>query len=159
MKVLILHSLLACYITSPFLNIVTRATNRERKPNGFLPKLWGVPYEFWGHKRNKIKLILPDSTTRKELMEPCYNTHLVRHLKHGLLPSYVCWQHWMVNIEIGNGWYGQWTSKMFGQWTLKNVLNIGDAYTRISTIVPDTYPWHLSRVPNWTVFQSFCSCQ
>ena len=36
-------------------------------------------------------------------------------------------------------WYGQWTSKMFGQWTLKYMLNIGDAYTRISTIVPDTY--------------------
>ena len=36
-------------------------------------------------------------------------------------------------------WYGQWTSKMFGQWTLKNMLNIVDAYTRISTIVPDTY--------------------
>ena len=36
-------------------------------------------------------------------------------------------------------WYGQWTSKMFGQWTLKNVLNIGDTYMRIPTIVPDTY--------------------
>jgi len=35
-------------------------------------------------------------------------------------------------------WYRQWTSKMFGQWTLKNMLNIDDAYTRISTIVPDT---------------------
>ena len=33
-------------------------------------------------------------------------------------------------------WYGQWTSKMFGQWTLENILNIDDAYTRISTIVP-----------------------
>ena len=42
------------------------------------------------------------------------------------------------------GWYGQWTSKMFGQWTLKNILNIDDAHIRISTIVPDanldTYP-------------------
>jgi len=36
-------------------------------------------------------------------------------------------------------WYGQWTSKMFGQWTLKIMLNFDDAYTRISTIVPDTY--------------------
>ena len=36
-------------------------------------------------------------------------------------------------------WYGQWTSKMFGQWTLKNMLNIDNTYTRISTIVPDTY--------------------
>ena len=26
----------------------------------------------------------------------------------------------------------------FGQWTLKNILNIDDAHTRISTIVPDT---------------------
>ena len=42
------------------------------------------------------------------------------------------------------GWYGQWTSKMFGQWTLKSIRNIDDAHTRISTIVPDanldTYP-------------------
>ena len=37
-------------------------------------------------------------------------------------------------------WYGQWTSKMFGQWTLKNMLNVDDTYTRISTIVPDAYP-------------------
>jgi len=37
-------------------------------------------------------------------------------------------------------WYGQWTSKIFGQWTSKNMLNIDDAYTRIPTIVPDTYP-------------------
>ena len=36
------------------------------------------------------------------------------------------------------GWYGQWTSKMFGQWTLKSILNIDDAHTRISTTVPDT---------------------
>jgi len=51
-------------------------------------------------------------------------------------------------------WYGQWTSKMFGQWTLKNILNI-DTHTRISTIVPDTnldtYPEFLfeqcSKVP------------
>ena len=28
----------------------------------------------------------------------------------------------------------------YDQWTLKNMLNIDDAYTRISTIVPDTYP-------------------
>jgi len=32
----------------------------------------------------------------------------------------------------------------FGQWTLKNIWNIDDAHTRISTIVPDanldTYP-------------------
>jgi len=34
-------------------------------------------------------------------------------------------------------WDGQWTSKMFGQWTLKNILNIDDTYTRISTIVPE----------------------
>jgi len=26
---------------------------------------------------------------------------------------------------------------MFGQWTLKNMLNIDDTHTRISTIVPD----------------------
>jgi len=41
-------------------------------------------------------------------------------------------------VDIDNILYGQWTSKMFGQWTLKNILNIVDAYTRISTIVPDT---------------------
>jgi len=26
-------------------------------------------------------------------------------------------------------WYGQWTSKIFGQWTLKNILNTDDAHT------------------------------
>ena len=31
----------------------------------------------------------------------------------------------------------QWTSKMFGQWTLKNILNIDDTHTRISTTDPD----------------------
>ena len=35
------------------MSIVTRATTGERKPNGSLPKLRGVPYEFWGYK-NKI---------------------------------------------------------------------------------------------------------
>jgi len=35
-------------------------------------------------------------------------------------------------------WYRQWTSKMFGQWTLMNILNIDDAHIRISIIVPDT---------------------
>ena len=43
-------------------------------------------------------------------------------------------------IEIDNDLYEQWTSKMFDQWTLKNMLNIDNTYTRISTIVPDTYP-------------------
>jgi len=47
---------------------VTRATIRERKPNGSLPKLRGVLYEFWGYKI-KIKLIPPDSTTRKRTYE------------------------------------------------------------------------------------------
>ena len=91
LRALIFHSLLACCVSSPFLYIVTRATTRERKPNGSLPKLRGVPYEFWGYKRNKnkIKLIPPDSTTRKEQMEPCCNTLPVRHLKRWLLPSYV----------------------------------------------------------------------
>jgi len=41
-------------------------------------------------------------------------------------------------------WYGQWTSKMFGEWTLKNILNDDDNHIRIFTIVPDasldTYP-------------------
>ena len=55
--------------SSPFLNIVTRATTGERKPNGFLPKMWGVPYEFWGHKRNKIKLIPPEFDDKKRTHE------------------------------------------------------------------------------------------
>jgi len=42
--------LLACCVSSPFLYIVTRATTGERKPNGSLPKLRGVPYESWGYK-------------------------------------------------------------------------------------------------------------
>jgi len=58
-------------------------------------------------------------------------------------------------VDIDNDFYGQWTLKMFGQWALKNMLNIDDAYTRISTIVPnaylDTYPEFLfeqcSKVP------------
>ena len=41
---------------------------------------------------------------------------------------------------------------MFGQWTLKNVLNVGDAYTRISTIVPDT---HFDTDPEFLIEQSF----
>jgi len=35
-------------------NIVTRATPRERKPNGSLPKLRGVPYKVWGKGNKKI---------------------------------------------------------------------------------------------------------
>jgi len=73
LRVLILHSLLACCVTSPFLDIVTRATTGERKPNGSLPKLRGVPYEFWGHKRNKIKnkikLIPPEFDDKKRTHE------------------------------------------------------------------------------------------
>ena len=49
-------------------------------------------------------------------------------------------------------WYGQWTSKMFGQWTLKNVLNVDDTYTRISTIVPDAY---LDTDPEFLIEQWF----
>ena len=55
--------------SSPFLNIVTRATTGEREPNGSLPKLWGVPYEFWGHKRNKVKLIPPEFDDKKRTHE------------------------------------------------------------------------------------------
>ena len=146
--------------SSPFLNIVTRATTRERKPNGFLPKLWGVPYKIWG---DKIKLTPSDSTTRKELMEPCSNILLVRHLKHWLPPSYVCltalndrlwyWSTLVLEmVDIDNNLYGQWTSKMFGQWTLKNMLNVDDTHTRISTIVPDTY---LDTYPEFLIQQWF----
>jgi len=40
-------------------DIVTRATTRERKPNGSLPKLRGVPYKIWGNiKKIKQKLLL-----------------------------------------------------------------------------------------------------
>ena len=49
-------------------------------------------------------------------------------------------------------WYGQWTSKMFGQWTLKNVLNVDNTYTRISTIVPDAY---LDTYPEFLIEQWF----
>ena len=38
----------------------------------------------------------------------------------------------MINMDNGLRTY-------FGQWTLKNMLNVDNAYTRISTIVPDTY--------------------
>ena len=30
--------------------------------------------------------------------------------------------------------------RCYGQWTLKNMLNVDDTYTRISTIVPNAYP-------------------
>ena len=42
----------------------------------------------------------------------------------------------MINFGIGNGYID---NKLYGQWTLKNMLNIDNTYTRISTIVPDTY--------------------
>ena len=41
---------------------------------------------------------------------------------------------------------------MFSQWALKNMLNIDDAYTRISTIVPDTY---LDTDPKFLIEQWF----
>ena len=53
LRALILHSLLACCVSSPFLNIVTRATTGERKPNGSLPKLRESLIKIWGEK-NKI---------------------------------------------------------------------------------------------------------
>ena len=49
-------------------------------------------------------------------------------------------------------WYGQWTSKMFGQWTLKNILNIGDTRTRISTIVLEA---HLDTYSEFLIEQWF----
>jgi len=55
-------------------------------------------------------------------------------------------------VDIDNNLYGQWTLKMFDQWTLKNMLNIDDAYTRISTIVPDTY---LDTYPEFLIEQWF----
>jgi len=41
-------------------------------------------------------------------------------------------------VDIDNNLYEQWTLEMFGQWTMKNILNINDTHIRISTIVPDT---------------------
>ena len=40
----------------------------------------------------------------------------------------------------------------YEQWTLKNVLYVDDAYTRISTIVPDTY---LDTYPEFMIEQWF----
>jgi len=39
---------------------------------------------------------------------------------------------------------------LYGQWTLKNILNIDDAHTRISTIVPDT---NLDTYPEFLIEQ------
>ena len=71
-------------------------------------------------------------------------------------------------IDIDNNLFGQWTLKTWLVWTMdiedvwsmdiEEYVERDDTYTRISTIIPDIYPWHLSRVPIWTVFQSFCSC-
>jgi len=55
-------------------------------------------------------------------MEPCYNTLLVQHLKHWLLPSYICltalndrlwyWSTLILEmVDIDNNLYGQWTLK------------------------------------------------
>ena len=41
-------------------------------------------------------------------------------------------------VDVDNDLYGQWTSKIFGQWTLKNILNADDVHTHIFTTVPDT---------------------
>jgi len=171
LRVLILHSLLACCVSSPFLYIVTRATIGERKPNGSLPKLRGDPYEFWGYK-NKIKLIPPDSTKRRQHMEPCYNTRLIQHLRHWLLPSYVCltalddrlWYWSTLVLEMVNV-----NNNLYGQWTLKTWLGMDNGHRRCLVNGWCLYayihyysrclPWHLSRVPIWTVFQSFCSYQ
>jgi len=49
-------------------------------------------------------------------------------------------------------WYEQWTSKMFGQWTLKKILNVDNTHTRISTIFPDTY---LDTYPEFLIEQCF----
>jgi len=53
-------------------------------------------------------------------------------------------------IDIDNNLYGQWTSKIFDQWTLKSILNIDDAHTHISTIVPDA---HLETNPEFLIEQ------
>ena len=55
----------------------------------------------------------------------------------------------MINFDVGNGYID---NNLFGQWTLKNMLNIDDAYTRISTIVPDTY---LDTDPEFLIEQWF----
>ena len=51
----------------------------------------------------------------------------------------------MVNIYNGH-------RRCCGQWTLKNMLSVGDTYTRISTIVPDTY---LDTDPEFLIEQWF----
>jgi len=43
-------------------------------------------------------------------------------------------------------------NNLFGQWTLKNILNIDDAHTRIPTIVPDT---NLDTYPEFLIEQWF----
>ena len=81
------------------------------------------------------------------------------------------WQHWMIDFDIDhlwywkwlistmiymdnghwrNGWYEQWTSKIFGQGTLTNILNTDNVHTRISAIVPDT---NLDTYPQFLIEQ------
>jgi len=52
-----------------YVHIVTRATTGERKPNGSLPKLRGVPYEIWGCK-NKINKLLLIRREEKNIWSP-----------------------------------------------------------------------------------------
>ena len=60
-------------------------------------------------------------------MKPCCNTHLVQHLKHWLLPSYVCWQHWIINFEIGNGWYRQ---QVIWSMDIEDMVNMSNGHRR-----------------------------
>jgi len=90
-------------VSSPFLYIVTRATTRERKPNGSLPKLWGVPYKFWGYK-NKINSSWFDDKKRT------YGT-LLQYSSCSKSETLVAagvmfvWQHWMIDFDIDQLWY------------------------------------------------------
>ena len=122
-----------CFITFS-VNIVTRATTRERKPNGSLPKLRGVPYKIWGCKINKINSswFVEKKRIYGALLQysSCSTSEICVAAEICLFDS-IGWSTLILEmVDIDN--------KLYGQWTLKNILNIDDAHTRISTIVPDT---------------------
>ena len=112
-------------------------------------------------------------------MKPCCNTHLIQHLKHWLLPSYVYWQHWMINFGDGNGSYRQWfiwtmdIEEMVGMdnghrrclvnghwricWLLMMPIRVYPLLFQIPTL--DTYPEFLiEQCPRVSIPASNCGC-
>ena len=101
---------------------------------------------FGGHKRDKIKLIPPEFDEKKRTHEALLQ-YSSRSTSQTLVAAELC----LLTALNDQLWNWKWLiptiiysdnghRRCCGQWTLKNMLSVGDAYTRISTIIPDTYP-------------------